>query len=207
MRGPPSPPADSGPAGAWTPDLMGRLARLPLNAPADCAAGAAVTILLRPLSRDWETLLLVRADRPGDSSSGQIGLPGGRREVADPDLRATALRELQEEVGQQLEDLEPPLVFLQSTQAHAFGLEVAVFLARVRTGSRAPRAADPTEVAEVFWMPLAALGRAERVEQTRGETRFEVDATVYGRHVVWGFTRRVLLEAIRQLDLAGQGKH
>jgi 8-oxo-dGTP pyrophosphatase MutT (NUDIX family) len=201
MTGAPGTPVDPPSVGASQASFLAELRKRPLDAPADCAANAAVTIVLRAGLRGFETLLLVRAERVGDFSSGQIGLPGGRREKGEPSLRTTALRELHEEVGVREPDLEPPFVFLQSTVARAFGLEVAIFLSRAKPGSPEPVAADPSEVAEVFWMPLPELLRVEKVERTHGESRFEVEATTFEGRILWGFTRRVLLEASHQLKL------
>jgi 8-oxo-dGTP pyrophosphatase MutT (NUDIX family) len=201
MTGAPGTAVDPPTGDAGQASLLAELRKLPLDAPSDCAANAAVTIILRVVPQGFETLLLVRAERVGDFSSGQIGLPGGRRETGDPGLRITALRELHEEVGVRELDLVPPFVFLQSTPARAFGLEVAVFLTRSKPGSPEPVAADPSEVAEVFWMPLLELMRVEKVERTHGESRFEVEATNFEGRILWGFTRRVLLEASHQLKL------
>ena len=58
--------------------------------------------VLVPTYRDAEgemrVVLVVRAD-DGGLHGGQLGLPGGKPEPGDADLRATALREAQEEVG------------------------------------------------------------------------------------------------------------
>ena len=66
---------------------------------------AAVAVVLAP---DPDAILLIRrAERTGDPWSGHIALPGGRREPADPDLVATAIRETGEEVGIALEPERP----------------------------------------------------------------------------------------------------
>ena len=59
---------------------------------------AAVALVLR---REPEPsfLLVRRAHSPRDPWSGQMALPGGRRDPEDTGLRETAVRETREEVG------------------------------------------------------------------------------------------------------------
>src|SRR5688572_28509345 len=61
---------------------------------------AAVALVMRPRDDgDADLLLIRRATREGDPSSGQIGLPGGNRSRSDLTLEETALRETGEELG------------------------------------------------------------------------------------------------------------
>lgn len=55
------------------------------------------------LEGDAEVLFIKRAARVGDRWTGHIALPGGKREPADPDDRATSSRETREEIGLDLE--------------------------------------------------------------------------------------------------------
>ncbi|MDE0770644.1 MAG: CoA pyrophosphatase [Salibacteraceae bacterium] len=59
---------------------------------------SAVLILLFKKDNQWNTMLMERNTYDGHHS-GQISFPGGRKEVYDQDLEATALREFQEEMG------------------------------------------------------------------------------------------------------------
>ena len=52
---------------------------------------------------DAEALFIKRAARVGDRWTGHIALPGGKREPADSDDRATSSRETREETGLELD--------------------------------------------------------------------------------------------------------
>jgi 8-oxo-dGTP pyrophosphatase MutT (NUDIX family) len=178
-------------AGEVPPAVRRWLERWPLADLPHGTAGAAVTIVLREGRRDVEVLLIERAVRDGDLASGQVALPGGREDGDDASMRATALRELREEVGLDPADLlgTPGLVGVET--ATLFGMNVAVYSAALGP-SPGPRAASPHEVAHVFWMPVGALDTVKTVErQTRSGLR-NVPAIVHEGHVLWGFTFRVL---------------
>ncbi len=157
-------------------------------------AGAAVTIVLRPGADGVETLLIERAERAGDPASGQVALPGGHVDPDDRSLVAAALRELAEEVDLRAADLGGPPRYVRTLLAHRFGLRVAVFASALAPVGRSPRPADPGEVAGVFWLPRRALEGARPVVRETSRGPLEVPATVFDGHVLWGFTRRVLLE-------------
>lgn len=168
------------------------LDRWVVEAPTVSRAGAAVTLLLREGRDDIETLLIERAVRAGDLASGQVGLPGGRVEARDPTLAATALRELDEEVGLVRDDLEGGPRFLFTQPAPIFGLDVAVFAAPLRQTGHPPTARSPHEVAHVFWLPASTLHDPQRVLRETPAGPREVDALLHDGHVIWGFTLRVL---------------
>ncbi|MEA3413426.1 MAG: CoA pyrophosphatase [Pseudomonadota bacterium] len=65
----------------------------------DAIPAAVLAPLVRVADDDWRLLFIRRTRRPDDPHSGQVAFPGGRHEPGDPDLRATALRELREELG------------------------------------------------------------------------------------------------------------
>lgn len=153
---------------------------------------AAVAILLAP---DPVRLLLIRrAERAGDPWSGQLALPGGRREAADPDLLATALRETHEEVGLAidrgahrvtLDDLAPVIPVLPPIMVRPFVFETREALA--------PRVSD--EVAAVSWVELDRLIVPDTYRATRLTVR-GAPREVHGYHLdegfLWGMTERIL---------------
>ena len=174
--------------------LKARLAaRAPLRVEQPGVMETAVALILTPGARGLEALFIRRALRADDPWSGDIALPGGRREPGDADRLATAVRETREEVGLALppaallgvlDDLAPsvprlpPLVI----RPHMFGLDVRPD----------PRISD--EVAEVLWLPLAELPSCEGKTSVpiRG-VPVEVPCFNRGGVVIWGLTYRILL--------------
>lgn len=77
--------------------MAARVKPMPDKVPKN-ARPSAVLCLLYPVA-DRLTLLLIKRTSDGKAHSGQIGFPGGKQEPSDADLKATALRESQEEVG------------------------------------------------------------------------------------------------------------
>ncbi|MCI4348691.1 MAG: NUDIX domain-containing protein [Thermoplasmata archaeon] len=162
------------------------------DAPPTDGAGAAVTIVLRDGTRDLEVLLIERTTRQEDPASGQIALPGGRVERRDRDLRATALRELEEEVGLGERDLVPPVRYIATEPSNRFGMSVGIFGAELGPQTSGPTRLSPHEVAHVFWLPRDALQATVVVPRETPVGTISVDATVFEGHVLWGFTLRVL---------------
>jgi 8-oxo-dGTP pyrophosphatase MutT (NUDIX family) len=170
------------------------LARFPVERPPTPSAGAAVTLVLRAGLREPEVLLIERASNPRDPASGEVGLPGGHVEERDDTLAETAARELREEVGLSLEDLDGPLRYVGTRPAPRFSLHVAVFAGRLGPRPTGRLTPDPAEVAHVFWLPRGVLEPSVRVHRDTPRGTIEVPATIHEGHVLWGFTRRVVRE-------------
>jgi 8-oxo-dGTP pyrophosphatase MutT (NUDIX family) len=66
---------------------------------------AAVLVLLYPVEGSLNTVFIRRTQYSG-IHSGQISLPGGKMEKIDPDIARTALREAEEEIGINPNDVE-----------------------------------------------------------------------------------------------------
>jgi len=155
---------------------------------------AGVLAILRPGYEGPEVLLIRRADRPGDPWSGQIALPGGRREPGDPDTVSTALREAGEEVGLRPEQLEgSPLHFLTRAPGNRPELLVGAFVTVLRAGNTLDPGPGP-EVAEAFWVPLRELVAHPRPPDELGSKAPRYPGYRYHDRWIWGYTGRVLKE-------------
>jgi 8-oxo-dGTP pyrophosphatase MutT (NUDIX family) len=122
--------------------------------------------------------------------AGEISFPGGRRDPEDADLRETALREAEEEIGLPrdevtlLGELEPTSTIVTNYLIHPFvGL---IDPGRQWTPS-------PQEVDEVLELSLSRLvGSRTRTLMHRHGISFETDAFSLDDHLIWGATARIL---------------
>ena len=118
---------------------------------------AAVALVLR--EQPEPAFLLVRRARSArDPWSGQMALPGGRRDPEDADLCETAVRETREETGVDLDRtgmLLGRLPDLKPTSRAIPRLLIAPFVFRLNREAGA-RAAS-SEIAAVYWVPVAVL--------------------------------------------------
>jgi 8-oxo-dGTP pyrophosphatase MutT (NUDIX family) len=152
---------------------------------------AAVALLLAPGDRGLELLLIKRAEHPGDPWSGQMALPGGRRDAGDPDLLATAMREAREEVGI---ELQPGQVLgeLDDLRPRALTLPPIVVRPFVFALPMGPTVIPSVEVALHLWVRLDELVAARPREIEIATVGRRLPAYVVGEHVVWGMTERIL---------------
>jgi 8-oxo-dGTP pyrophosphatase MutT (NUDIX family) len=159
---------------------------------------AAVALLLAP---DPDRMLLIRrAERAGDPWSGHLALPGGRYDIGDVDLLATAIRETQEETGIRLErewcraeldDLVPRTPTLPPIMVRPF-----VFLL-----GEAIAPGLSNEVVHAAWLPLADLlaegVRGPRNIEIRGEARI-VEGYQLPEGFLWGITERIVTPVLME---------
>ena len=164
---------------------------------------AAVALILRPRAdsgdpavRQCDFLAIRRADSDGDPWSGQMALPGGRLDDADPGLLGAAIRETCEETGVDLNGAGTVLGRLEALRPTAVRippLTIWPFAFRVAAG-RSARVAS-REVASVHWFPLKALedpaNQGSYPWKYRGLVRHFPCVRVEGQ-VIWGLTYRVL---------------
>ena len=183
----------------WLTHLRG-LPQASFDEPAMEGPQAAVAMLLRYDEQQPHVLLMRRAERPGDPWSGQISLPGGRAEAADPDLSATAIRETQEEVGIALGDTAELICRLPRRQARArggrLGLQVTPF---VFFTQHQPQPDLGPEASDAFWLPLGAAARGELADEMPYDhegQRWRLPAWSFAGHRVWGMTHGMLSQLL-----------
>jgi 8-oxo-dGTP pyrophosphatase MutT (NUDIX family) len=129
--------------------------------------------------------------------AGEISFPGGRQDEDETDLRVTALRESEEEIGLDAGDVEI-IGALQPTPTIATNYAVYPFVGLIEPGRTwRPSAA---EVAEVLEFPLHRLreGYARRRLLRRG-VPFRTDVYCVGEHLIWGATARIVADLLERV--------
>ncbi len=167
---------------------------------------AAVALILRASGAGaLEFLLIRRAEYAGDPWSGQVALPGGRREPGDGSLEETAIRETREETGIDLAAHGRILGRLDELQPSSPVLPAIAIAPYVAVHAGAAVMTLSAEVGGSFWVPLDALRDArswsEVTIELRGMRR-EFPGFVYEGNVVWGLTERILTQFLKRLDPA-----
>jgi 8-oxo-dGTP pyrophosphatase MutT (NUDIX family) len=150
--------------------------------------------VLVPLYLDGGELHAVFTKRREDlrRHPGEISFPGGRVDAEDADLRHTALREAEEEIGLPPDAVEL-LGALQPTPTIATGYAVYPFVGLIEPGRQWELSAR--EVAAVLELPLRALldGYARKRLVRRG-LPIRTDTYTVGEHLIWGATARMLAD-------------
>ncbi len=172
-----------------------RLAAAPAQE-ADRSWAATALVLHEHGDHGVEALLIERARRRGDRWSGQMALPGGRRDDTDVDLVHTARREAREEVGITLPD---PIGRLPDVGSRSRGGFISTVAFEVP--ARPPLVLEEAEVAAAVWIPLAHLLDPANAHPYRWAGVGRFPSVVYGEHVVWGLTHGILDRFLGLLDL------
>ncbi len=158
-------------------------------------ARAAVALLVKPADKDFEILLAKRTERRGDPWSGQMALPGGKREPQDRDLKATVTRETLEETGIDVSDASFLGVLGAGESVSKPGLVVLPFVILLEREPRITLSRD--ELDSYIWVPYRKLARCHG--KATVPRVGEVYAFVVDCAFVWGITHDILVELFEAL--------
>jgi 8-oxo-dGTP pyrophosphatase MutT (NUDIX family) len=168
-----------------------------LARPSPCEQVPAAVLV--PIFEQDGQLRVVLTRRRADlrRHAGEISFPGGRLDSGDSDLRATALREAEEEVGLQRDRvtlvgaLERTSTFVTNYLIHPF---VGMFAGERRWEL------SPLEVDAVLEPTLEQVRSGKtRAHQERRGFRFETDAYVFDGELIWGATARILEDLFERI--------
>lgn len=169
----------------------------------DRGRAAAVAIVLSGDPEDPLVCFIQRVERPGDRWSGDMAFPGGWANPTDGDLRATAIRETDEEVGVALPQSVHLGCLAPTPIAAGGGMGLIGASLFYLDGTPPPLTPDPRELADAWWVPARHLfdpGNATTVEWGGRQA----PGIVFSEQVIWGLTYRILHQLVDQLDKAGR---
>ena len=148
---------------------------------------------------DSLTVLLTRRSSALRYHASQVSFPGGRMEIGDTDIKATALRETWEEVG-----IEPAAVdiagYLEPTPTIT-GYAVTAVVGIVPSGL--DLRIDPNEVERTFEVPLAYLldvANERASEREWNGVRLPIVEFHFASERIWGATANILLDLRKHLQ-------
>ncbi|MFP5298222.1 MAG: CoA pyrophosphatase [Actinomycetota bacterium] len=147
------------------------------------------------------TLIFTRRTDTVGSHKGQISFPGGSIDPEDPNMRCTALRETEEEIG-----LDPDAVSIIG-ELDTFPTFVSGYVVTPYVGWLAEEPdlrPNPAEVESVLQVPIAALSNEIRRDAgfEHGGRVYPTEAWVWEDNVIWGVTARVVRQFLDILAAA-----
>lgn len=155
---------------------------------------AAVNIVIYLKDDEWYFPLIQRTENKKDRHSGQISLPGGKREEFDRDFAETAIRETCEEIG-----LEKPYVRILREMSPIYippsNFYVYPFISYSK---RNPKfILQESEAVEVIEFPITSfLNLPDNPEMMSLEAAggTEIPVINFNGYIIWGATAMILSE-------------
>jgi 8-oxo-dGTP pyrophosphatase MutT (NUDIX family) len=169
----------------------------PEEAAAMDAPGTKDAAVLVPLHGDPLTAVFTERRADLRRHAGEISFPGGRQDEPDEDLRTTALREAEEEIGLPASEVE--LVgALPPVGTFVTGYRIYPFVGRIPPGR--VWTLQESEVAQVleFSLPDLVAGHEMKRLVRKGVPVKTPTYTVDG-HLIWGATGRIVQSLLERL--------
>ena len=155
---------------------------------------AAVNILLYLKNNEWYFPLMVRTTNERDRHSGQISLPGGKKEDSDENLEQTSQRETSEEMGidihynRIIREMSPIYIPPSNFYVKAF----------VSYTKKNPEfTLQKSEAVELIEFPVSTLlSLSDQPEMLVLPTSNGVEVPVinFNNYIIWGATSMILSE-------------
>lgn len=166
------------------------------------AVDSAVLFVLYPIENKLFTAVILRNEYEG-AHSGQISLPGGKRENSDIDFQQTALREAKEEIGIVPEKLE---IIGQLSRFYVRPSNFVIYPFIAFQPERPIFHPDPTEVQRIIEIDIFEEMNFDKIlnKTLTFKNNIKVDAPgfVVGNEFLWGATAMIFSELMHVLNAA-----
>lgn len=155
---------------------------------------AAVNIVLYLKDNEWHFPLIVRSTNERDRHSGQISLPGGKREELDKDFAETAIRETSEEIGIEkhyvriIRELSP--IYIPPSNFYVYP-----FISYTKKNPEF--ILQQSEAVEVIEFPIISflnLPDSPEIMALPGAGGHDVPVINFNGYIIWGATAMILSE-------------
>ncbi|MFL5781891.1 MAG: NUDIX hydrolase [Thermoleophilaceae bacterium] len=164
------------------------------------APGNTDAAVLVPLYLDSGDLHGVFTKRRDDlrRHAGEISFPGGRQDFPDEDLRVTALREAEEEIGLERADVE--LVgALPPVGTFVTGYRIHPFVGVIKAGHA--WTPQPNEVEAVLEISVRSLIDGYQLKRLlRRGVPIKTPTYTVGASFIWGATARIVQQLLERLE-------
>jgi 8-oxo-dGTP pyrophosphatase MutT (NUDIX family) len=169
----------------------------PEEAAAMDAPGTKDAAVLVPLHGDPLTAVFTERRADLRRHAGEISFPGGRQDEPDEDLRMTALREAEEEIGLPASEVE--LVgALPPVGTFVTGYRIYPFVGLIRSGHE--WLPQETEVAQVLEFSLRDLAAGHEMKRlVRKGVPIKTPTYTVDGHLIWGATGRIVQSLLERL--------
>ena len=174
-------------------DIIKKLSQHLGKVSSEQGANAAVALLIKGATNP-SILFVKRIQNPTDPWSGQIALPGGKRDGKDKNLKDTVIRETLEETGINLDRC--CFLGVMSIQKSTPRPEIKVLPFVIFLEHEPAITLSEKELEEYVWIPIEKLAKSKTtVTFSFGES----PAYVINDTVIWGLTHRIIDELMQIL--------
>jgi 8-oxo-dGTP diphosphatase len=181
---------------SYSSKALGKLAKSLKPFSEETQAVAAVALLLREVEGDLKLLVVKRVENSKDPWSGQMALPGGRRENKDRNLKETVVRETFEETGISLLDNASLLGVLDPVKS-AVRPEMKILPFIFLLDHEPEIRLSTCELERYIWLT------PKQLIENKGSTRFSFGtfpAYIIGNNIIWGLTHMILTRFLELLE-------
>lgn len=157
----------------------------------------AAVLLLTYLKDGHDMILFTRRTEHLPHHAGEIAFPGGRTHPEDPDRRATALRETEEEMG--IRSADVTLLGRLDDFVSVYGFHVVPYVGTIRSGY--PFSINRHEIAEVIEVPVTRLCEPGVYHMENWEHAGRLHPVCFftvDNHQIWGLTGAILRQYLQR---------